>query len=360
MSYFKPAMLLTAASLMSGCANFSPLFSDDVIEEAPKQTTSELKVPESLSSPTKSSEFHLLEGSRTAKRSEKLTSPSSILEIYPGSWVNKDDPHPYKIIIEKPNHIENLRGFIETSVLALIEGRGYDISKSTSGNIDTYRVVANKIKETGFWFWSGETKTELFEFDLVVDTKPHGRTAEVSVNPITYKKLNKERAPKFNSAVRTEQLAVEMVNQFSIELSFQDRLMNQRNNASQRVTLTLGTNSARESVITSQYEIRKVFKEFYDVITALGFNLEEEDDKLYAYTVTYDKDDNSILNRIFDSKYARQLDLEKGTYEVVFMSSVDGVHIAFTDESGTALSEEKMKAIYDLAIKYANEEELKL
>ena len=353
-------MLLTAASLMTGCANFSPLFGDDVIEEAPKQTTSELKVPASLNDPSKSSEFHLFEGSKTAKRSEKLTSPSSILEIYPGSWVNKDDAHPYKIIIEKPQHIDDLRSFINMSVMKLIEGRGYSVNKTNAGNVDTYRVVATKTKETGFWFWSGETKTELFEFDLVVDVKPHGRTAEVSVNPINYEKLNKDRAPKFSAGVRTEQLSVEMVNQFSIELSFQDRLITQRVNASQRVTLTLGVNSARENVLTSQYEIRQVFKEFEDVIDALGFVLESEDDKLYAYTVSYDKNDNSLLNRLFETKYARQLDLEKGTYEVVFMSSVDGVHIAITDETGKALSKEKMQAIYDLAIQYANEENLKL
>lgn len=355
MSYFKPALVLTAASLMAGCANFSPLFADDLVEDAPEQTTEELVVPNQYTNPNKSSEFHLYEGSREAQRETQLTSPSSILLIYQGSWVNKDDPHPYKLIVEKPQYLDDLESFIELSVKELMQGRDYKYTKSDN----KYRVEAIKRKETGFWFWSGNVDVEKFVFDLTVDMKPHGRTAEVSIDPVRYEVLNRGEAPELSAAVRKDQLAVEMMNQFSIEMSFQERLKIQKENVSQQVTLTVGKNSAGEDVITSQNEIRTVFKEFEDIISALGFEIENEDDKLYSYTVIYDKDDTSFMS-LFESQYARKLDLPKGTYEVVFMSSVDGVHVAFTDETGKALPKEQVEAIYDLAIKYANEEKLDL
>lgn len=356
MSYLKPAVLLTAVSLASGCANFSPIFSDDIVEDAPQQTSAELVVPAKYADPTKSTEFHLAEGSATAKRETSLTSPSSILEIFPGSWVNKDDPHPYKVIIEKSEEIDDLAAFIALSIKELVKGRGY--TSTQTGN--TYNIVAKKSVETGFWLWSSETEAEEFTFNINVDVKPHGRTAEISVDPIDYKKLDEANAPKFSAATRTQQLAVEMVNQVSIEMNFQNRLANQRNNASQQVTLTFGQNSAEEYVITSQYEIKQVFKEFDDVIEALGFDIEEEDDKLFSYTVEYDKDDASVISSLFESRYARRIDIPAGTYEVVFMSSVDGVHVTFADEFGKALPQTTMKEIFDLVVTYANEEELDL
>lgn len=355
MSYFKPALVLTAASLMAGCANFSPLFADDLVEDAPEQTTAELVVPEQYTDPNKSSEFHLYDGSHEAKRATQLTSPSSILLIFQGSWINKDDPHPYKLIVEKPQYLDDLEAFIALSVEELMAGREYKYTKT--GN--KYRVEAIKRKETGFWFWSGNVDVEKFVFDLTVDMKPHGRTAEVYIDPIRYEVLKRGEAPDLSAQVRTDQLAVEMMNQFSIEMSFQERLKVQKDNVSQQVTLTVGKNSAGEDVITSQREIRTVFREFEDVISALGFDIEDEDDKLYSYTVKYDKNNTSFMS-FFESEYARKLDLPKGVYEVVFMSSVDGVHVAFTDETGQALPKEQVQAIYDLAIKYANEEKLDL
>ena len=354
--YLKPAILVTLVSLTTGCTSVKNWLTDTPNVKNTKQSTDTLVVPESLNAPAKSTEFYLANNSKTAKNSEVITSPSSVLEIFQGSWVNSDDSHPFKIMLEKPQQVDDFSPFIEQGVNGLINSRGYNLLNRG----DSHRIEVIKTAEVGFWFWTREVETERFVFDLTYNVQPHGRSGEAFVTPVKLETLSKTHAPKFSKEYRTQQLAIEMLNQFSLELDYQYRVVVQKQRVLTDVSLVLGTNPAGDSVITSQRDILFVFKKLEDVLEDLGFNIEEEDKKLFLYTLTYDKNDKSIWGSVFGSEYQNQLSLDAGEYEAVLVTTIDGVYIQFTDKEGKPLPQSQVQEIYNLIIKVVKEEEIEL
>ncbi|WP_196492429.1 outer membrane protein assembly factor BamC [Psychrosphaera haliotis] len=356
MKYLKPALLVTLVSLTTGCTSVKNWLTDTPNVKNTKQSTDTLVVPESLNTPVKSTEFHLVKGSKQANKSETVTSPSSVLEILQGSWVNTDDDNPYKIMLEKPTQVENFEQFINNGIEGLINSREYKLIS----NGDNYRVEVTKKTEVGFWFWKREVETERFVFEINYKVLPHGRSGEAFITPIELEKLSDTYAPKFSNEYRTQQLSIEMLNQLSLELDYQYRVVIQKQQVLTDVSLVMGTNPAGDHVITSQRDILFVFKKLEDIFEDLGFDIEEEDKKLFLYTLNYDKDDKSFFGSLFGSEYRNLLSLEAGEYEAVLVTTIDGVYIQFTNEEGQPLSQSQVLEIYNLIIKIIKEEEVEL
>ncbi|GAB2993766.1 outer membrane protein assembly factor BamC [Psychrosphaera aestuarii] len=356
MKYLKPAILVTVVSLTTACTTVKNWLSDTPNVNNTKQSTTTLVVPEDLLAPNKSNEFKLAPNSKTANASEVVTSPSSVLEIFQGSWVNSDDSHPYKIMLEKPQQVDNFDSFLSKTVADLIESRGYKLISSNDG----YRIEVVKESEIGFWFWKNSIDTERFVFDLHTKVQSHGRSGEAYIEPIEFQVLSKNNAPKFSKAYRMQQLSIEMLNQLSLELNYQFRVVVQKQQILTDVSLAMTTNSSGDFVISSQREIQHVYKQLEDIIEDLGFSIEEEDKGLFLYTLSYDKNNSSIWNSIFGSDYANKLSLPSGQYEVVLITSIDGVYASFSDEAGQPLSESQVKEIFDLIIKIVKEDEIEL
>ncbi len=352
-NYFRLALLASALSLTTACS----IFSDDFSAEDSDKKHNKIIVPEGLAMANKSDEYKLADGSFKAKGSDNITSPSSVLEIMQGSWVNTDDPHPYKIMLEKPAQVEDFNEFVQNGVNGLVKSRGYKILKSSQ---DVYQIEMEKQTSTGIWFWKTDIKTERFVYDLHVKILPHGRSGEAFVEPRKLDVLNETFAPKFPIKFRMQQLAVEVLNQFSLELDYQFRVAIQKQRNLNDVSLELTTNSAGDAVISTQRESSLAFKELDDVLIDLGFNIEDEDKKLYIYSLSYDKSSKSFWQTLFGSKHVNQLNLPKGNYEVVLITNIDGVNLVFTDEDGQPLSDAQMSEIFELMLKVVNEENIEL
>lgn len=354
--YLKPALLVTVVSLTTACTTVKNWLSDTPNVNNTKQNTTTLVVPEDLLAPNKSNEFKLAPNSKTANASEVVTSPSSVLEIFQGSWVNSDDGNPYKIMLEKPQQVDDFNQFLSKGVEGLVDSRGYKLLSDQSG----YRIEVIKDVEVGFWFWKNTVETERFVFDLHTKVQPHGRSGEAYITPVDLEVLSKSNAPKFSKDYRIQQLSVEMLNQFSLELDYQFRVVVQKQQILTDVSLAMTTNSSGDFVISSQREIQHVYKQLEDIIEDLGFSIEEEDKGLFLYSLSYDKNNSSIWNSIFGSDYANKLSLPSGKYEVVLITSIDGVYATFSDEAGQPLSESQVKEIFDLIIKIVKEDDIEL
>lgn len=348
--------LVAATLAVSGCTTVKGWFVDDNKQEKPQQIKDvQLILPEGFSNPKKSNEYAIKPG-RVNSKEQFFTSPTMVLAFFEGSWINEDDRHKAKIMVEKPALVKDLPSFVEQGVQSYLEEKQYKSTKTETG----YRITSYVQKEQGFWFWERDVNIELFEYDLNIDIKPHGRSGEIFVDLVKYEKLDEELASKQPKLERVETLAAHSLNQFMLELDYLYRVELKKEQASSQLTISLETDVAGNQVIVSQTDISNVWEEVEYILKELGFKIEEDDDELHIFELSYDKSKKSTWDEWFGSDFGYKLNLPADQYELALTSTTNGVQLKFRDKNSLALDAQSVSEIYELIKAIVEEEEIEI
>lgn len=351
------AVILAAISTVGGCTTIKGWFVDEDSANQRVKANEELVLPEGFDNPKKSNEFTLPPGEASAVDLDGISSPTSVLVLLEKSWVNEDDKHPVKIMVEKPDLVIDFPEFIRNGIDSFARQKRIEIEPVSE---ETYRMTLPIEVETGFWFWGDDVRAEEFVFNLNVKLQPHGRSGEIFIDPVKYTKLDEELSSPIPASVRQESLAIQSLNDLMLELDYLYRVVVKKEQASFDVTLAMAQDASGNPVISSQQDIVYVWDQMEDVIEQLGFSIEEEDEELHLYSVSYKKDEQSVWDSLFNADYANKLDIESGEYEVVLTTSVDGVHIKFRDKLGNMFSEAQVKQAFELIMAIVKDEDLEI
>lgn len=351
MNLVKLSALLVAGSLSTGCIS---LFEEQKQQQTEvKNREAGLIIPEGLNNPLITEEFKLEKGD--PKQYSQISAPSSVLVMLEGSWVNEDDSHPAKIMVEKPALVKDFPAFIDQGINSYVKNNGLTATKTDTG----YNISKNFGTEVGFWLWRSNVDVEQLDFNLTVDMKPHGRSGEIYVDVADYKVLSKAFAPDISPAQRSSELAIQTLNDIMLEVDYLYRIKLKDEQESVDMSLKLVKNIAGNYVISSQQDIRFVWSQIEDIIEELGFDIQEEDESLYVYETEFEKSGNSIWN-VFGSDVSNQVDIAEGEYEVALSTSTTGVHISFRAKNGGYLNQAQMENLFKLFFQVAKEEEAEL
>lgn len=359
MKSYKVAIVLTAVSTMTGCTTLKSWFSNKDPEQSRLEQSNvrqELVLPEGLGNPKRSDEF-VIDNNSPELGDFSHTSPTMLLVIFDKSWINEEDPHQSKIMIERPDLVTDFPAFVQQGVDSYIELNDLNVNKI---NDSTYRVTQDLKVETGFWFWESMETAEQYQYDLTIAFQPHNRSGEIYVDTVSYKKVDEELAPNIADQVRAASLAKQTLNDFMLELDYLYRVKLKNEKSSLDVSLELVKDVSGHSVISSQQEIKFVFNQLEDVLDSLGFDIVEEDKDLFSFDVYYEKGSQSIWDSVFNSDVANTLDLPTGDYKVEINTTVSGVHIKFKDVSGAVLSDQQITELYEVILKLVKDEDLEL
>ena len=345
------ATLCSATLLLTGCTSF---FESEKQAEVVNNRDSGLVVPSDLTDPKKSDEFNIDKVPNNLMSGE-VTSPTTTLVIFEGSWINSDDKHPAKIMLEKPSLIDDLPTFVHSGIDSYISLNNSTMTKNENG----YEIVHTYEKDTGFWFWQEDVSTERFTYQLNVSFQPHGRSGFVSVDTVKYEKLDKEHAPKFSNKLREQSLVTQTLNDVMLELDYLYRVKLKDERASLETSLSLVKSISGNYVISSQQDIKYVFSQLEDIVEELGFEIDDEDDQIYVYDAIFEVEQESFWD-IFGSNRSRDLDIEEGLYEIALATSTSGVNISFRLKSGDFLNQAQMEQLFKVFMEIVNEEEAEL
>ena len=344
-----PALVATAV-LSTGCASW---FEEQKQEAEVKNRHSGLVVPKGFNNPLKSKEYEI--DGKTGESDNTITSPTTVLVILEGSWVNEEDNHPAKIMVEKPSLVKDFPAFINDGIKSYAEYNDVEINETPNG----YRMSKVYKEETGFWFWSSMEEVEEFDYQLTVDMKEHGRSGEIYLDPIAYKVHNEELTPEYSASQRKDVLAVQTLNDVMLEIDYLYRVELKKERASIDLSLKLVKNIAGNYVISSQQDIKYVWSQVEDIIEELGFDINEEDETLFVYETEFSKSGDSSWNP-FDSGISNKLSIEEGEYEVALSTSTTGVDISFRQKGGDYLNQAQMENLFELFYEVAKEEDAEL
>jgi len=354
---FKLAVIVAAVTVTSGCTTLKGWFADDNSLMETRTDRNELVIPKEYSNPKRSNEYTLPEVSVAASDNSEITSPTSVLVIFEKSWINEDDEHPSKIMVEKPDLIDDFSTFIHQGIQSYSEQRNAKVTKVSDTQ---YQVVYPVFVETGFWFWKNNVKAEELVYELNVEMQPHGRSGEIFINPISYERFDNELASDIPHDLRKDALAVYSLNDVMLELDYLYRVVVKKEQSTLDVTLALTEDVSGNTVISSQQDIVYVWSQMEDIVEQLGFSIEEEDEDLHTYTLSYERGEQSTWDSIFNADYANKIEIESGTYELMLTTSVDGVQMKFKDKLGNLFTPEQMKQTFDLIMAIVKDEELEI
>ncbi|NVK26142.1 MAG: outer membrane protein assembly factor BamC [Gammaproteobacteria bacterium] len=352
MKLIKLAALSPAVVLLNGCSVFFEQEQQQV--EALKNRNSGLVVPAGLSNPKKSDEYAVEDIPAMSQQSD-FSSPTTTLVIFEGSWLNPDDKHPAKIMLEKPALVDDLPGFVEQGITSFGELNNLTLTKNDAG----YQAKQTVTEEVGFWFWEENVDVEGFTYQINVNFKPHGRSGEVSIETLDYQVIDEELAPNHTAQYRKETFATQSLNNLMLELDYLYRVKLKDERASLEISLSLVKNISGNYVISSQQDIKYVYSQLEDIIEELGFEIENEDDELYVYDTTFKVDEPSFWDFLGKDR-SSDLNIEAGEYEIALATSTTGVNISFRNKAGTFLSQAQMENLFKIFMDIVKEEEAEL
>lgn len=361
MKLFKLAIIAGAMVATVGCTTMKGWFNDAPVtaeqEKKFAKRNTGIQVSEEFQNPKKSNEFVIPKNIKKAPNSDTVTSPTMVLVILEKSWVNEDDPHKAKIMVEKPDLVADFPAFIKTGI------------ESYAGHVDVnikpvsesqFKITYKTTEEKGFWFWKSLKEIEAVEMMLNVNLLEHGRSGEIFIDVLDYKVTNSPSYPLPNAQIRKEAIAAHVLNDFMLELDYQYRVQVKKEQSELEVTLAVAKNSSDIPVLASQQDISYVFSQMEDILEQLGFDIKDEDKLLHTYTAKYTKGKQSTWDSIFNSNVANKLDIPTGEYVIEMTTSVNGVYIKFSSKDGNVFTEQEVQQVFELIMIIITEEELEL
>lgn len=361
MKLFKLAIIATAMVANVGCTTIKGWFNDKQLTAEQEQKIAKrnngLVIPENFNNPAKSNEFVIPKNINHLPNSETITSPTSVLIILEKSWINEEDKHPAKIMIEKPDLVEDFPSFIQSGLDSFDTQRNISMEKVSA---QQYKVEYRTYEEVGFWFWKTESLIEKVDLLLNLKMQDHKRSGEVFVDSVGYELVSEPSFELPKPATRKDDVAIQVLNDFMLELDYQYRVYLKKEQSGIDVTLKVAKNSSNIPVLISQQDITYVYSQMEDILEQLGFDIEDEDKILHSYQVSYQKDSQSMWDSIFNADYANKLDIASGEYKVELTTSVNGVYIKFLSVDGLPFTEQQVNQAYDLIMLVIKEDELEI
>lgn len=351
MNFIKLAAVSVVLSVSTACVSFS----DDQKEQNIEQRKSGLSLPTGFKNPKKSNEYELPKV-KAANMGEEVTSPTTLLVLFQGSWIDDQDSHPAKIKLEQPDLVENFPAFIDEGIQSFAKLNNLTLNKTATG----YNVTQTTQQEVGFWFFEEMVDVERFTYNITVNMQEHGRSGEVYIDILSYEKIDEELAPNYSVRQSKEIHAVKTLNDLMLELDYIYRVKLLKERASLDITLELVKNVSGNYVISTQQDMKYAWSQVEDIIEELGFEIDESDEELHVFDVIYSKSSGSFWQRLFHSDRSGKLKIEPGDYEVVLSSSTTGIHISFRSKKGSFLDKASMQQVYKLMLEIVKEDEAEL
>jgi uncharacterized lipoprotein len=358
---FKLAIIAVAMVANVGCTTMKGWFNDEPLtaeqEKKIVNRNNGIKVPDGYNNPAKSNEFVIPKNIQHRPNAETITSPTSVLVILEKSWINEEDNHLAKIMVEQPDLVDDFPQFIENGIQSYQTHMSLNIEPISETQ---YQIEYITYEESGLWFWKSKTEIEKVMLMLNVDMVKHGRSGQIYVDAMSYAVENQPSYPLPNQNTRKEALSIQVLNELMLELDYQYRVYLKKEQAGIDVTLAVAKNSSNLPVLVSQQEITYVYSQLEDILEQLGFDIEDEDKLLHSYKVSYLNGDQSMWDSLFNAAFANKLDIPNGEYKVELTSSIKGVYIKFTSVDGIPFSEQQVDQAYELIMLVIEEEELEI
>ncbi|AMJ93874.1 outer membrane protein assembly factor BamC [Alteromonas stellipolaris] len=280
-----------------------------------------VRVPADLDAPTFSREFAVPELDDSVDESlvgKKLLvqSPALVLPLVTGSHV-EEGKSTATIWFDQVDDSQPLSQAVWNSLLSFLDeqGIGVDFFDPEQQVLNTDWMIIKKEVDSPWYKWTSTESEVGRRFEFVLDVKPHGRSAALSVDLKDYMATTGDDVVAEISSMQERREEVDVLNQVIGHYEYQIQLQETRRIARIRQGLNteMGFNDDGNPafMVDAQYDV--VWPRMLLVLRKLGFDVKDLDKSNGLLFVSYNGSDTGWWGGLFSSD--NEL-LEKGDYRL--------------------------------------------
>ena len=289
-----------------------------------------------------------------------VKSPSLVLPVVSGSHIEEgskeatvwfdqvDDSLPLDTAVWN-----SLIRFLET------EGIGVEMFDKDNQRLVTDWLVMKESEESKWYSWSKSERTVGQRFEFILDTKPHGRTAALSVDLIDYKESLDATSTVITQAKDTRRNEVEVLNRVVKNYEFETKVAGVKRFRKIRegLDMELGFDSDGEPAFVVDGDFDITWPRFLLVLRTLGFDVKDYDKSNGLLFVKYNGAEDGWWSNIWSSD-KNELDLDIEEYRFKVESLGKKTSVTLSDDENVPFPVNKLTDLYPTFSKNMSDNDL--
>ncbi|WP_286267178.1 outer membrane protein assembly factor BamC [Thalassotalea atypica] len=317
-------------------------------EYANKQEASVIKVPENLNKPVTKNDFEIVDEAKVSGPTGAevdVRAPSLVLPVAASSRVVTQSSDAI-IWFDKVLEDKDLKVFIVDAIKKEVSESGTTIESESADGLTLTTGWIHREKEEGVLL-KDTVLSESKKFDIIVGTKPHGRSVSVQVKLVDYMLTNKSGSTKQADPIDQVRAEMAMLNAITSQVDYTYRLQQRENHllrASQKI-VSLAENNEGEAAYLVEMELELLWQNLPIFFERHGFKVADINESKHIYFVDFVKPETSIWDSIWGDEVP-VVDLENRKYQFVLSKKESSSFVTIYDEDGLVLNEDKLELIF--------------
>ncbi|WNO60804.1 outer membrane protein assembly factor BamC [Rheinheimera sp. MMS21-TC3] len=307
------------------------------------KVAAELKIPTGLQQPAKPGQFDIPTTKATVSHvSEKP--PVLVLATAASSRVEEGEKQA-KVRFDRTDVSGDLVDFLQRMIQVKFAEQNIALTAVDDENLIFTTDWISSYQEDGFWLWSSTNLVDRARFTIILDPKPHGRSANLSVKMLEYEYFNTKAKLTANDSHREE---TALLNSIIDRIGKEEIVLAQLNrNKVPEVNLEPGLDGAGNAVLITPQKIDITWSQLETLFEALNLEVTDRDRSKHTYFLRYIKPTAGLWSTFWGSKTLAELPLsDNEEYQLVLAKYNTGTAITLNDKAGNALSPEMILSIY--------------
>lgn len=257
-------------------------------------STVALQVPIGLSQPARPGKYDIPE-SKTRHVNPDERSPALVLATAVSSRVEEGDK-AVRVWFDRNELTGELLPFLEKMLQAQFVEQGVELSKDDSGLVYTTGWISRS-DESGFWLWSSEEKQAQARFRIVIEPRPHGRSASMTVEMLEHEYFTPEAKLSVVSAQRQE---VALLNQIIDRIGKEEILIASANKSkAPDVSLEPGLDAQGNAALLTSQSIDVAWSQLEVLFAELNLEVTDRNRSAFTYYLAYEKPEQGFWSDIW-------------------------------------------------------------
>ena len=336
---------------VTGCGSVNNKSAMGDFEYAKEKEAKKLSIPVGLDKPKDNTKFFISDdinhqgpvGQNVDVRAPSLVLPvASSSRVVPGTTSSK-------IWFDQVLEEIDLKAFLTEALREQLVNDGVELkSIGTDGNAfesDWYQSE----EVSGYWLFETVDSSESMRFSYFFETKPHGRSAALSVKLIDYMHTDNNGISKKMDLIDKQRAEMAMLNEVVAQVDFKYRLK-QRENRLMRANqkfVTIGENAEAEPAYIAEIDVEMLWSNMPLFFADYGFEITDLNESKKIYFVDFVKPENSLWAVIWGDDIP-VIDVDEAKYQFVLADKDGKTSVTIYDVDGNALPTETLERIFPI------------
>ncbi|OEY71042.1 hypothetical protein BI198_10040 [Rheinheimera salexigens] len=318
------------------------MFASESSPDSNVTAVAELKVPTGLQQPAKPGQYDIPASKQTdTVISER--SPALILATAASSRVEEGEKQA-QVRFDRTDVTGDLVAFLQQMLQKQFAEQNVALTAVDDNNLVFTTDWISAYQEQGFWFWSSTSVVDRARYTVVLDPKPHGRSATLAVKMLEHEYFKPSAKLSANDTHRQE---ISLLNSIIDRIGKEEIIITQLNRSKvPDVNLEPGLDKAGNAVLITPQTIDVTWSQLEILFEALNLTVTDKDRSKHTYFLRYEKANPSFWSSLWNSKKAPILPITEGEYQLVLAKHNTGTAMTLRDKDGEALSPETMLSLH--------------